>query len=211
MTNLGSPKTAKEHARISGNVVITDISLSGISVTVSVSGQPVYISTSGSAIQVSGTVSVTSGTGVRISGESVFAYISGGSFQANVSGQVVYVGETCTIQRDLGSNQSVIVGTMYIAPQPIKIDVINLNLATAPVTVISGIFRMEILTSASVFPFVRTAFDYRTRDYPNAKSICYYPDPPMQASSGDIITLKYTNNTSEYAEARVEVIMKNIV
>jgi hypothetical protein len=40
---------------------------------------------------VSGNVSVTSGSGVRISGEAIFAYISGGTFSSNVSGNVVQI------------------------------------------------------------------------------------------------------------------------
>ena len=105
MVNLGSPKESKEHLRISGNVVITNIQISGISVTGDVSGQSLYVFTSGNtlditsgnwcsylrrnrnrkrrcsgirAVQISGTVSVVSGTGVRVSGECVYAYITGG-------------------------------------------------------------------------------------------------------------------------------------
>ena len=41
-------------------------------------------------VTVSGVVGVTSGTGVRISGESVFVYISGGTINASSSGAIVY-------------------------------------------------------------------------------------------------------------------------
>jgi hypothetical protein len=201
MSNLGSPKTSKEHARISGNVVITTIDMSGTVLNANVSGQILYVATSGNTLQVDGSFS--------ISGSAVFAYISGGTITAStdISGQVVRVGETFITQRNLGSSQSVIVSTSYTSQTPTTVDVVNLNLAASPASVSGGLFEVDVLTSSASFPFVRNALYYKTCDYPTAKSICYYPDAPLVVASGDIISVKYTNNTIEFAEARIEMIL----
>ena len=71
MANQGDPRSIKDQIRISGNVVITSISISGMSL--SVSGQPVTVS----------------GDVVNVSGQSMFVYLSGGSVSASISGQPV--------------------------------------------------------------------------------------------------------------------------
>jgi hypothetical protein len=201
------------------------------------SGTPVAIS--GAVLEISGDVVQISGQPVKVSGESVFVYISGGTLTAtadisgqsvyvyisggtvtatadisgqvvDISGQTVYVGESYTIQRNLGSSQSVVVATTYVAPQPTIVDAVNLNIASLPATVSSGTLSVEILTSSALFPFVRNSLDYRTTNKPTAKSICYYPNPQLCIASGDIVNVKYINNTSEYAEARIEIILRSV-
>lgn len=201
MTNLGSPRTSKEHARISGNVVITTIDMSGTVLNANVSGQILYVATSGHSLRVDGNFS--------ISGSAVFAYISGGTITAtaDISGQVVRIGETFITRRDLGSSTSVVVSTSYTSPTPTTVDVVNLNLAPLPVLVSGGVLEVNVLTSSSIFPFVRNALYYKTCENPTAKSICYYPDSPLVVASGDIVSVKYTNVTFEFAESRVEMIL----
>ena len=194
----------------------TPVSISGAVLEISgdvvqVSGQSVFVYISGGTLtataDISGQSVVTS-----VSGDSVFVYISGGTVTAtaDISGQTVYVGESYTIQRDTGSNQSVIVATTYVAPQPTIVDAVNLNIASLPATVSSGTLSVEILTSSAIFPFVRNSLDYRTTNKPTAKSICYYPNPQLCIASGDIVNVKYINNTSEYAEARIEIILRSV-
>jgi len=181
----------------------TSVSVSGSVVEVSgdivlISGQSVYAYISGGSITAS------------VSGQPVFAYISGGSITASVSGQVVYVGENYIIQRDMGSSLSVSVATSYIAQQPLVVDAVNLNISALPASVTSGVLTVDISTSSAVFPFVRDAFVYYTSKQQTAKSICYYPDPKLCVASGDIVSVKYNNNTSECAEARIEIILRSV-
>jgi hypothetical protein len=221
MTNYGSPRSTKEPARISGNVVIAKVSGEVISVSgivVIVSSVVIHTEVSGSWVSVSGStvIAKTSGEVSQISGQAItvsgnWVNVSGATIIASISGQVVYVGESYVIQRDFGSSDSVIVSTMYVAPQPIIVDAANLNLASVPASVSGGVFTVEISTSSAVFPFIRDALDYRTYDYQTAKSICYYPNPALCVASGDIVIVKYENNTFECAESRVEVILRSKV
>lgn len=194
----------------------TPVAISGAVLEISgdvvqVSGQSVFVYISG------GTLTATA----DISGQAVFVYISGGTVTATadisgqvvvaeISGQIVYVGETYKIYRNQGSNQSVVVSTTYVAPQPTIVDAVNLNISALPATVSSGTLSVEILTSSALFPFVRNSLDYRTTNKPTAKSICYYPNPQLCIASGDIVNVKYINNTSEYAEARIEIILRSV-
>ena len=188
---------------VSGDIVLISgqsvyAYISGGSITASVSGQAVYAYISGGDITAS------------VSGQSVFVYVSGGSITASISGQVVYVGENYIIQRDMGSSLSVSVSTSYIAQKPLVVDAVNLNIATLPPSVSGGVLTVDINTSSAVFPFVRDAFVYYTSKQQTAKSICYYPDPQLCVASGDIVNVKYNNNTSECAEARIEIILRSV-
>lgn len=93
MSNLGSSKSAKDHARISGNVVIANIAsgailISSVEITVNVSGDVVRIANlSGESlisVDVSGSTVIS-----KTSGESVFVKTSGSHISTDVSGSVV--------------------------------------------------------------------------------------------------------------------------
>jgi lipopolysaccharide export system protein LptA len=98
MTNLGSPKSTKEHARISGNVVIATATLaSGAYLT---SAQ--IVSVSGNVVQVAGGVTI-SGDAVTISGNVVYVYISGGTFCMDISGQTMLISGTVDVIMQSGA------------------------------------------------------------------------------------------------------------
>lgn len=115
MSNLGSSKSTKEHERISGNVVITNITVSGntviaktsgqchyvyisggtIPVTLNVSGVAVTVAVSGNWVDVSGATVIS-----KVSGESLYVYISGGN--TSVSGAWVNVSGATVISKVSG-------------------------------------------------------------------------------------------------------------
>lgn len=104
MSNLGSPNATKDNLRISGNVVIAGLQVSGVILNVQISGETVYVTTSGGYIAVSGVVTLASGGTVDITnGWS----ISNSDYKtsSNVQGLVVMsspaVSVPCYFQRGL--------------------------------------------------------------------------------------------------------------
>jgi hypothetical protein len=106
MTNLGSPKSTKEPARISGNVVIARIS----GETVLVSGIVIVISSAVIQAEISGDWVNISGAAVNVSG-SVITVASGTTYLA--SGQAMSVSGNWVSTS--GSVVSLASGTTYIA------------------------------------------------------------------------------------------------
>ena len=173
MTNLGSSKSTKEHARISGNVVITTISLSGVAINVSVSGQP-----------------------VNVSGSSVFAYISGGTITAtaDISGQSVFTVPSYTIKQAYDTGN----GALNLSYQSTShnrtiVDCITYHATSGTTTSSELIVTLKYGGTSSAF-FTKI---YTVAMAPDVVSDIYWvPQTEVWLVSGDIINVGFSNPNS---------------
>jgi hypothetical protein len=159
MVNRGSSKSTKEHERISGNVVIANVSMSGASLSASVSGQPVtisgntvfaYISGGGMSADVSGSAVTISGDFVDISGSSLFVYISGGGISADVSGSAVTISGDVVYTSISGNAVDLVVsgGVLYTSTS-ISGNAVDLVVSGGIIYTVTSISGNEIINSVS--------------------------------------------------------------
>lgn len=177
MTNQGSSRSTKEHARISGNVVITTISLSGISINVSVSGQPVSIS----------------GQSVSVSGQPIFVYISGGSLTAtaDISGQTVFTVPSYSIVQALATGSGSI-NLTYTASTPSRsvVDCITYH-ATSGTTTSSELTVVLQYGGTSSSYFTKLLSVDMGKDV--VSDIFWIPQAEVWLVSGDAVNMTFSN------------------
>jgi len=180
MTNTGSPKSTKEHARISGNVVITTISLSGVVLNVSVSGQPVYVS----------------GQPVTVSGQPVFVYISGGTITAatDISGQSVFTVPSHVVTQALATGSGV-VNLTYTASSPERAVVDCITYHATSGTTTSSELKVTLQYGGTSSAFFTKLFSLNmAKDV--VTDIYWIPQTEVWLVSGDAINMSFPNTDS---------------
>lgn len=177
MSNTGSPRSTKEHARISGNVVITTISLSGVVLNVSVSGQPVYVS----------------GQPVTVSGQPVFVYISGGTITAatDISGQSVYTTPSHVVTQALATGSGA-VNLTYTASSPKRavVDCITYHATSGTTTSSELTVTLQYGGTSSAF-FTKLFSLNMAKDV--VTDIYWIPQTEVWLVSGDAVNMSFPN------------------
>jgi len=176
MTNQGSSRSTKEHARISGNVVITTISLSGVSINVSISGQP-----------------------VSVSGQPVFVYISGGSLTAtaDISGQTVFTVPSYAITQALATGNGS-VDLTYTASSPSRsvVDCITYHASSGTTTSSELTITLRYGGTSSEY-FTKLLSVDMAKDV--VSDIYWVPQTEVWLVSGDAVNMTFSNpNTCTY-------------